>query len=78
MSEKIPDCINFGLAVRRERSKQGYSQESFARKVGIHRTYLGGLERGERNPTLVTMVKIARELGVSLEDLFRFENANDE
>jgi len=69
--KKIPDCVEFGKTIRKLRSEQGYSQEAFARKAGIHRTYLGGLERGERNPTLRTIGKIAKELGLSIEDLFR-------
>jgi len=77
MVKKIPRCISFGQAVRRQRVKQGYSQEAFASKAGIHRTYLGGLERGERNPTLLTIAKIARELGLSVEELFRTERIDE-
>jgi len=71
MTDKIPDCIAFGEAVRRLRAAQGFSQEAFASKAGLHRTYMGGLERGERNPTLVTIRRIARELGLDLAELFK-------
>jgi len=71
MADKLPDCIAFGKAVRRLRAAQGFSQEAFANKAGLHRTYMGGLERGERNPTLITICRIARELGMSLAELFQ-------
>ena len=45
------------------------SQEDLADRVEIHRTYMGGIERGERNPTLVTIKKIANALGVSPKKL---------
>jgi DNA-binding XRE family transcriptional regulator len=60
----------FGRTVRALRAKAGYSQESFADVIHIHRTSMGVLERGEGNPTLDTIVKIARGLDVSLTELF--------
>ena len=60
----------FGRTVRALRAKAGYSQESFADATRIHRTSMGTLERGEGNPTLDTIVKIARGLDVSLSELF--------
>jgi transcriptional regulator with XRE-family HTH domain len=45
-------CIAFGGAVRRLRSAEQLSQEDFAERVDVHRTFIGGIERGERNPTL--------------------------
>ncbi|MBB3105391.1 helix-turn-helix domain-containing protein [Azomonas macrocytogenes] len=62
-------CIAFGETVRNLRKAKGVSQEEFADKVGIHRTYIGGIERGERNPTLTTIQRIAESLGVSAKDL---------
>ncbi len=59
----------FGALVRRLRSEQGYSQERFAFRVGVHRTYMGDIERGEKNITLVTADKIARALGLTLAGL---------
>ena len=60
----------FGGTVRRLRSEQGYSQEGFALKVGLHRTYIGNIERGEKAVTIVTANKLAKALGLTLADLF--------
>lgn len=62
-------CSHFGMRVRELRKKRGYSQEEFAAHVGMHRTYLGGLERGERNPTLTIIARIAIGLGISISEL---------
>ena len=61
----------FGLAVRQRRKRVGVSQEDFADLCGLHRTYMGGVERGERNISLVNIEKIARALKVSLSQLLR-------
>jgi len=58
------DCLRFGQTVRALREAKGWSQEAFAEVVAIHRTYIGGIERGERNPTLITIQRIAHALGV--------------
>jgi len=60
----------FGKTVRRLRSEQGFSQESFAQRCGLHRTYIGIIERGEKAVTIVTANKIARALDITLADLF--------
>jgi len=60
----------FGKKVQGLRQKRGISQEKLAHEVGVHRTYLGFVERGERNPTLTKIEKIAKALGVSIQDLF--------
>ncbi len=54
----------FGETVRLYRRKVGYSQEELADRAGIHRTYIGGIERGERNPTLIMIHRLARALGI--------------
>lgn len=59
----------FGERVRKLRKSQGYSQESFAEECGLDRTYLGGIERGERNLALRNMQVIAEALGVSISEL---------
>lgn len=59
----------FGDRVRELRSDQGYSQESFAHQCGLDRTYVGGVERGERNLALRNIERIAKALGVSISDL---------
>lgn len=59
-----------GNRVRELRRKKGFSQESFADHCGLHRTYMGGIERGEHNLTIQTALTIARGLGISLSKLF--------
>jgi transcriptional regulator with XRE-family HTH domain len=58
--------LNLALArsVRRLRERKGWSQEQLAHECGVHRTYIGSIERGERNVTLATVQKIANALGV--------------
>lgn len=62
----------FGKRIRALRLEKGLSQEETAFKAGMHRTYLGGIERGERNPSLRNIAAIAEALGVTLSDLFSF------
>jgi transcriptional regulator with XRE-family HTH domain len=58
------DSRALGRAFRATRKEQGYTQESFALKAGIDRSYYGALERGEYNATIETIMHIARGLGV--------------
>jgi transcriptional regulator with XRE-family HTH domain len=58
-----------GQNLRTLRKAKGLSQEAFADTLDIHRTYMGGLERGERNITLKTVERIALALGVDPADL---------
>jgi transcriptional regulator with XRE-family HTH domain len=60
----------FGSALRRLRDERGYSQEELAERAGLHRNYVGGVERGERNVALENIVKLAKALSVSPKDLF--------
>jgi transcriptional regulator with XRE-family HTH domain len=60
----------FGPAVRRHRELLRLSQEDLADRSGIDRTYISGVERGVRNPTLDVMQRIARGLGVDLDVVF--------
>lgn len=60
-----------GRNLRRYREERGYSQESFADYLGYHRTYMGGIERGERNLTLKSVERIAAKLKVDPLDLLR-------
>ena len=60
----------FGAVVRQHRQAQGYSQESFADACGLHRTYVGAIERGERNVSIDNIARIAETLGVHIADLF--------
>lgn len=59
----------FGLRVRALRKAQGYSQESFAAATELDRTYIGGIERGERNVALRNIEVIADTLGITLTEL---------
>lgn len=58
-----------GLRIRALRKKSGLTQENMADRCGLHWTYIGGLERGERNPTLTTMKRIADGLKVDIHTL---------
>lgn len=58
-----------GRQLRRRRLARGLSQEAFADVLEVHRTYMGGIERGERNLTLRTVERIAERLGVDPLDL---------
>src|SRR3989344_1552612 len=57
--------------LRKERLAKGLSQEALADKAGLHRTYVGSVERGERNITLVNAEKLAHALDIELADLVR-------
>jgi transcriptional regulator with XRE-family HTH domain len=63
--------IRFGRALRRRRQKLGVSQEAFADMCQLDRTYIGGIERGERNVALVNIEKIAKTLKLTIAELFR-------
>jgi len=63
--------IKFGQKVRTERLSQSLSQEQLADKAGLHRTYIGMIERGEKNITLQNIGKIAVALRMKLSDIFR-------
>ncbi len=63
--------IKFGNKVRKERNKLGLSQERLATKASVHRTYIGMIERAEKNITLENIEKVAKALGLKLSDFFR-------
>ena len=62
----------FGQRIRHLRSERGLTQEEAAHRAGIHVTYLSGIERGVRNPSLRNIRAIAAALDVSMSDLFAF------
>ncbi|MBN3342821.1 helix-turn-helix transcriptional regulator [Pectobacterium brasiliense] len=64
--------VRFGQRVKTLRLQAGLSQEAFADKCGLDRTYISGIERGVRNPTLEVIGVIADGLGIELKDLFNF------
>ena len=63
--------VRFGRTVRGRRQKLGVSQEEFADMCGLDRTYMGGIERGERNLSLINIEKIALGFRITLAELFR-------
>lgn len=63
------DLQRFGKRVREFRSRVGLSQEEFADRAGLHRTYIGGIERGERNVGVLNILKLARALKLRPADL---------
>ncbi len=62
--------IKFGKKVRGIREKQNLSQEKLATKAGVHRTYIGMIERAEKNITLENIEKVAKALELSIKELF--------
>ncbi len=72
MANKKQRTNRFGNAVRNARTAAGLTQEDLAERSGLDRSYIGGVERGERNPTLTVIEKIADGLGVSLAELFSY------
>lgn len=71
------DLLTLGTRIRALRSERGWSQEGFADRCGLDRTYIGGIERGERNLAVLNILRIARTLGVSVGDLFKTVDAAD-
>lgn len=70
--EKKEILIKFGKRVREERLKKKLSQEELATKAGVHRTYIGMVERAEKNITLLNIEKIAKALDITISELFDF------
>lgn len=62
--------VKFGQKVREERARLGLSQEELAGRAGVHRTYIGMIERAEKNITLENIHKISTALNVELSDMF--------
>jgi transcriptional regulator with XRE-family HTH domain len=72
----VNDALNsrllkaLGQRIRELRTERGYSQESFADKCGVHRTFMGTVERGESNLSFQNIARVAEALGVTLSTLF--------
>lgn len=62
--------IKFGQKIREERTRQGLSQEELASRAGVHRTYIGMIERAEKNITLENIEKIAKALKMKISQFF--------
>ena len=66
--------LKFGERVREERTKRGLSQEQLAELAGVHRTYIGMIERAEKNITLESIVKVAKALDLPPHSLLCFDS----
>ena len=71
MQENKKYLEHFAQRVRVLREEQGISQEKLAERAGLHRTYIGMVERLERNPSLICIHKITNGLGVHITELFQ-------
>lgn len=70
MRKKHPALIKIGKRIRELRKAKGFSQESFAYEVGLDRTYMGSVERGERNIAVINLIRIAKALKIEIGELF--------
>lgn len=70
MAERDQFLVQVGKRIRTLRESKGISQEGLAEKSGLHRTYIGGVERGLRNPSLKSLARMAKALGVAVGQLF--------
>jgi transcriptional regulator with XRE-family HTH domain len=69
MAQRSQASLALGLAVRDLRGRVGMSQEELGYASGMHRTYVGGIERGERNPSWMNIVRLAQALSVPAAEL---------
>jgi len=69
--KKSDILIKFGNKVRELRTEKGWSQETLSFKSGFHRTYIGMIERAERNISLKNIERIAKTFDLNIEDLFK-------
>ena len=65
------EVLQFGKKLREVRLKKNKSQGDIAKILGVHRSYISGLERGVRNPSLLTVHKVAKALGISTNELLK-------
>jgi transcriptional regulator with XRE-family HTH domain len=61
--------VGLGKAIRELRTERGWSQEELSLRTGVHRNYIGGIERAERQPTVETVAVLAKALGVKTSEL---------
>ena len=70
MAEPSPLLVGLGRVIRDARGDSRISQEELGLRTGVHRNYIGGIERGERNTSVTTVAILANELGVTMSELF--------
>ncbi len=68
MAKKDRALIRLGANLRQARETKGWSQEELAFRCGVHRTYVGGVERAEYNVTILTLRRFTKALGITLRD----------
>jgi transcriptional regulator with XRE-family HTH domain len=66
---KAPELIRFGENVRQCREQRSWTQEQLAEKADLDQTFISGIERGSRNPTIITVNKLARALKITVSEL---------
>ncbi len=66
---KAPELIRFGENVRQQREELEWTQEQLAEKADLDQTFISGIERGSRNPTIITVNKLARALKITVSEL---------
>lgn len=71
MARKDPVLVKLGKNLRAAREAKGWSQEELAFKAGVHRTYVGGVERGEYNVTILTLRRLTQTLGLAIQEVIR-------
>lgn len=64
-----PNLLALGRAIRAERKRLGIAQEALALEAGLDRSYLGGIERGEHNLTIINIIKISKALNIRASEL---------
>lgn len=75
MKEKNKSLVKIGNNIKKIRKKEKLSQEELAFKTGLHRTYIGSVERGEKNITILNLIKISKSLDT---DIALFLDLNEE
>lgn len=66
-----PVLVGIGQAIRELRAEAGLSQEALAHESGVDRSYMGGIERGEHNMTIINLMRISRCLQISVSELLQ-------
>jgi transcriptional regulator with XRE-family HTH domain len=71
MAKKNPVLAAFGSNVRKAREKKDLTQEGLAEKANLDQTYISGIERGVRNPSILSIARLAKALSISISELSR-------